>query len=638
MWTSNDKLRSAWPLRWCYLAAVIAPLAAASCSNARGPQSSPASAGQPEANGGSSAGGNAGGPAGGSLAEASGVGGSSSVAGSSAAGATGAAGSEASGGGSGVGGSSAAAGAAGATTLHDWPQAGGPDGTFRVNVAGAPTTWSVAANQNIRWRTNLDNEGQGGIAVAGDLLFLTTFLPFTGSKNSLSIEGYAIERSTGAIKWKTKPLTGNGGPSGMAYQYSDATSWTPIADGKYVWFFNSAGHLGCWEAAGTPDASGILAPVWEADFVGQPPEFPFNRQHEPFVIGSDLVILSPLGMGNGDPPAKQAGWNYLHGIDKLTGKTTWVADDASTFYNTAVMGTLPDGTPAVVHGRGGPHGVLETPPGLSMTSLAPGKQGKSLWRYQGSGTALYTMSWDEKYAYWFSEPPAETLTVLDVASGKQLHAWSLSKLADIRRWDTATGKYLSLTGVNVNNTPDWEYTGTMHVVPDWHSNIAAGGFVWFLAVANNNDRWGTHTGPPHCLGRVNVETGKVEYLELPVGVQRSPNAAEQRVYAKDIMTTALDAKGNDVAEDAARSHTDGWSIPAFFASPIALGNKLYFGTTLGITYVIDASAKILDETAILGIGDLGPLGQTWSLAGPSFADGVLYHHSSKEVVAIGSQP
>jgi len=47
---------------------------------------------------------------------------------------------------------------------------------------------------------------------------------------------------------------------------------------------------------------------------------------------------------------------------------------------------------------------------------------------------------------------------------------------------------------------------------------------------------------------------------------------------------------------------------------------------------------VLDETAILGIGDLGTLGQTWSLAGPSFADGVLYHHSSKEVVAIGSQP
>ncbi|HEY1536231.1 MAG TPA: hypothetical protein VGF76_19555, partial [Polyangiaceae bacterium] len=97
-------------------------------------------------------------------------------------------------------------------------------------------------------------------------------------------------------------------------------------------------------------------------------------------------------------------------------------------------------------------------------------------------------------------------------------------------------------------------------------------------------------------------------------------------------------KGNDVAEDVPRSHTDGWSSPAFVASPILLGNKLYFGTTLGITYVIDATAKVLDESAILGIGDLGTLGQTWSLAGPSFADGVLYHHSSKEVVAIGSKP
>src|SRR5436305_14451446 len=35
--------------------------------------------------------------------------------------------------------------------LATWPQAGGPDGTFRINVEGAPTTWSVAANKNILW-------------------------------------------------------------------------------------------------------------------------------------------------------------------------------------------------------------------------------------------------------------------------------------------------------------------------------------------------------------------------------------------------------------------------------------------------------------------------------------------------------
>ncbi|HXI56916.1 MAG TPA: hypothetical protein VNO55_12705 [Polyangia bacterium] len=549
-----------------------------------------------------------------------------------------------------------AGGTMGGGTVDTWPQAGGPDGTFRASVDNAPTTWSVATNKNILWQTNLDNEGQGGIAVSGELLFLTTFLPFTGSKTSLSIEGYAIDRKTGAVKWRTKPLTGNGLPSGMAYQYSDATSWTPIAEGKYVWFFNSTGHMGLWDTTGTPDAQGFLAPVWEGNFAGQNPTFPYNRQHEPFMVGTDVVILSPLGMGMGDPTNKTAGWNYLHGIDKMTGKTTWTADDASTFYNTAVMGKLPNGMPAVVHGRGGPHGVPERPVGLSLTSLAPGSAGKSLWQYTsggppmctggsattpgmctgGSGTALYNTAWDQKYAYWFTDPPNETVTVLDIMTGKPVHGWSLSKLVDIRRWNAAMNKYETLSNVNVNTMPDWEYSGMMHVVPDWHSNVVANGYVWFLTVTNNNDRWGTHTGPPHCVGRVNAETGKVEYLEVPVGVRRTAGMPEQLVYGMNIVTTAMDAKGNDVADDAGRSHTDGWSIPVFYPAPIVLGNKIYFGTTLGITYVIDASAKVLDETAILGYGDLGPLGQTWSLAAPAFAGGVMYHHSSKQVVAISA--
>lgn len=560
------------------------------------------------------------------------------------------------------GGAEAAAGASGGggdmgKTNAAWPEAAGPEGTFRVDVAGAPTRWSVTNHENILWQKDLDNEGQGGIVVSGDLLFLTTFLPFAGQKTSLSIEGYAIDRKTGQIKWRTLPLTGNAEASGMAYQYSDATSWTPITDGKYVWFFNSTGHMGCWDVSGTPDGSGHLAPIWEADFTGQDPAFPYNRQHEPFLAGDELVILSPLGKGDGDPPAPQAGWNYLHGVDKLTGKTKWIATDASTFYNTAVKGKLSDGTLAVLHGRGGPHNVPERPVGLSLTSLSPGSAGKSLWQYSptqasctggsgttpptcsgGAGSALYNMSWDDKFAYWFSEPQTENLTLLDIETGKVAGGWSLTSRVDIRRWDATKSVYVTLSDVNVHMTADWEYQGMMHVVPLWHSNIAANGYVWFLTVTNNDSRWGVHTGPPHCLGRVNVQTGKVEYLELPVGVKRTPGAAEQLIYGKDLTTTAQDAKGNDIADDAPRSYTDGWSSPAFFPPPILLGTQLYFGTTLGITYVIDATATILDDKAILGYGDLGPLGQTWTLAAPSFAGGVLYHHSSKSVVAIGAKP
>ena len=46
----------------------------------------------------------------------------------------------------------------------------------------------------------------------------------------------------------------------------------------------------------------------------------------------------------------------------------------------------------------------------------------------------------------------------------------------------------------------------------------------------------------------------------------------------------------------------------------------------------------LDENALLGFGDLGPLGQTWSLGGPSYAGGILYHRSLKEVVALRATP
>jgi hypothetical protein len=519
------------------------------------------------------------------------------------------------------------AGCAAPSTVVNWQQAAGPDGTWRVNVADAPITWSVAANQNILWKAPLPSEGQGGIAVWGDSLYLATFPDFAGSKTSSVIMGHAIDRANGKIRWSVK-LQGNNKQSPMAYSYSDATSWSPIVDDKSVCFFDSAGEMGCWDLTGKE--------LWRRQFPGQPEHFPFNRQHEPILFNDTLVMLFPLAQD--DPPSRSGGaeWNYLHGIDKATGKTRWIAEQASTFYNTAVMGKLADGTPAVLHGRGGPHDVPERPVGLTLTSLAPGNEGKAIWNYDGSGTALYTMTWDSKYAYWFTTAPNESHVVLDASTGKVVRTQSLFQKADVRFWDTTRNAYVLHADINIRDLTDPSYGGTkMHVMPNWHTNIAAGGYHWFLTSTNNNRSGGAggHSGPPHCVGRVNVETGKVEYLEVPVGVERGAGKAEHFLWGKSLHTTAADIKGNDLAADV-RSHTDGWEIPAFFPSPLALGNRIYFGTTMGVTYVLDANAPVLDEHALLGVGDLGPSGQTWSLAGPSYSGGVLYHHSSKEVVAI----
>ena len=603
----------------CFLAG---PISGFACSNTSSPRIVSGGGG----GAGSGGGGSSGSGTAGDNSTGSGGGGASGTAG--------AAGGEA-------GSGSPDAGAAGAPPMPDaampppgdggvatWPQAAGPNGSWQADVANAPTSWSLAANQNILWHQPLPNEGQGGIAVWGDLLFLETYAPGV-TRDSNDVVGHAIDRNTGMIKWSTPVMHGNGELAPVAYQYSDATSWSPITDGQYVWFFNAGGHVGCWPVNGGPA-------VWERDFMGQRGQYPFNRQHEPILFGNNIILLSELGAG--DPAPKNVGWEYLHGLDKMTGKTVWVADDASTFYNTAIVGTLSNGSPAILHGRNpGMHGAVETPVGLSMTSLATGTEGKSLWQFTGGGggDALYNQVWDSKYAYWFTANGNESMVVLDNLTGKVVHTWSLFQTADVHFYDTAMQKYVLHAGVNIHTLADPTYGGAaMHVMPEWATNMVTNGYHWFLTSTNNNRTAGPgHSGPAHAVGRVNVETGKVEYLELPVGVSRAPNMPEQLVYGKSLKTTCTDFQGHDLPSDS-RSYTDGWEIPAFFPTPIVLGNKIYFSVTLGITYVIDASATVLDEKAILGYGDLGPLGQTFALGGPSYAGGVLYHHSSKEVVAI----
>ncbi|MDI9402716.1 MAG: hypothetical protein QM516_02485, partial [Limnohabitans sp.] len=56
-----------------------------------------------------------------------------------------------------------------------WSQAAGPHANWIAPEANAPTAWSVARNENILWRCPLPNSGQGGIAVVGDRIYLTTF-------------------------------------------------------------------------------------------------------------------------------------------------------------------------------------------------------------------------------------------------------------------------------------------------------------------------------------------------------------------------------------------------------------------------------------------------------------------------------
>jgi len=528
-------------------------------------------------------------------------------------------------------------------TPADWPQAAGPNGNWHLPTADAPTHWSVSRGEHILWRAPLPNGGQGGIAIAADKLFLTTFPEQDDRAKRLNntVLGHAIDSKTGKILWSVTLKGERASP--QLYGFSDSTSWTPICDKQHVWFFNCSGEMGCWDHQGKE--------IWRRGFRTQPEKYPFNRQCEPILHEDVIITVEPISKESPRYDAKRDDWNYLHAINRSTGKVRWIAEDPCTFYCTPGFGHLPDGRPAIVHGRGGPHGVPETPIGLSMTSLAKGEEGKTVWRFSPEASkeapldgttwmALYTNVWDGKYVYWFRNAPEEAHVVLDASTGKLVREQSLVKAVDVRQWNAEKKTFDFHQNVSLRDVPDPSFPlkqgEVLHVLPQWHANAVANGWHWFLCTTNNRRNGRApkgHSGPAHALGRVNAETGKVEYLQLPVGVERKKGEPDQFIHGRSLKTKTVDNQGREIAAEE-RSRTDGWQVNAFFATPIVLGDKLYISTMLGITYVIDTKAAVLDQNAVVAVNDLGPLGDTWSLSGPSFGQGVLYHRSAKELAAI----
>ncbi|MEK6233214.1 MAG: hypothetical protein N2C14_00725, partial [Planctomycetales bacterium] len=121
------------------------------------------------------------------------------------------------------------------------------------------------------------------------------------------------------------------------------------------------------------------------------------------------------------------------------------------------------------------------------------------------------------------------------------------------------------------------------------------------------------------VGRVQIKTGAVEYLEFPV----QPTANDMK-----------NSRGFVVMGDA-RSRKNNWG---HHASPIptACGDVLLLPTMDGKVYALDAGAETFDENAILSVNDLGEAGRSWTRASLSVAAGRIYAHTIREIICIGS--
>ena len=506
-------------------------------------------------------------------------------------------------------------------TAENWPQAAGPNGDWQIDGA-APTEWSVTRGENIRWRTPLPEAGMSSATIWEDRVFVTTHVAIKALEDKEAVTdiiGFCLDADSGTILWQVM-LPGSSFIS-LAGGFSDGTVFAPITDGEHVWFFNRCGSMGCFDFSGKE--------VWTRQWT---PRFKHNnRQAEPFLVDDTIIYLE---VANKDAGAKMQKWSapgvksksltvpegvdetevwtYLHGIDKRSGKVLWRESVGTSVHNTPVVGKTADGQWAISHARGGPHGALEKPYGQSLTRIGSDQPGKPLWSTDLPGyDPSFACHWNEKYVLGFLRGQH---IVLDAANGKLLREQPLYEGATLWKWDA--GK------------TDWEQKpnfagkiGKGHPNTN-QANIAVGDWHWFLA----------HNFP--YIGRVHIETGVVEYLEVPAQLIASPEerADDRRLWGKGHPDNRpLNANGFAVGD---KGNTGiGWGhISA--ASPTRISRYLYCPAVTGTVYVIDTETEHLSPDALVAVNDLGPGGETWTLASLTAANGRLYAHTMKEIICI----
>ena len=488
----------------------------------------------------------------------------------------------------------------------DWPQASGPVGNFVVE-GNAPGAFSVARDEGVLWRAPLPNTGQGAVVVAGNRAFVASHAPTDGdAEMGSTIVAQCFDANTGKELWR-RELPG-ARETDLSSLFSDNTAASPVvdADGERVCFVNVGGSVKCFDFEG--------GELWSHEWV------PFGRhharQHEPFVHDGKvfLVRVRPSDL---DPAvttkegAKPLGrvrdyWTFLHAYDFETGELVWIENSGTGIHSTSLSGRRADGSIAILTGRGGGHQPPEEPYGISLIDT---DDGSTIWDLEVKGYAAHqNLAWTPELAALFA---GKNHLTIDVESAKIRDTVSLVEGVQVCR--QVDGGYVTEQNQTLEN---FKKPLTLQ------SNLLVGDYHYFRAHAE------------YLIGRVNIRTGKVEYLEVPVQVVRGAGQADEVRWSDPVPNDMRNSAGFLATQDR-RNAGSGWGHVSA-ASPTAIGDHIYLPTMAGTVYVLKWNAPVLDENALVSISDLGPAGEAWSLSSLSFANGCIYARTLKELICIAA--
>ncbi|MDW5290127.1 PQQ-binding-like beta-propeller repeat protein [Formosa sp. PL04] len=499
-----------------------------------------------------------------------------------------------------------------------WPMASGPNGNWTLKTENTiPTAWSVSNNQNVLWKTKLPEGGQSGIAVWGNKLFLTINKPLPEgtlieNTEGSDIIGYCLNTNTGKVEWTLDIPS----PKKMPYSglFSDNSTPTPITNGKHVWFINAGGLIVCSDMDGNT--------IWKRPFESRMRHA--AKQCEPIMIDNQLLYvmmrdsgdtlrkpMKALQSGNKTDPELWP-WTFIRAFDADTGTPLWVESTGTSVHNTPQIGYI-DNKPAIFHLRGGGHTPPETPYGFNMSWASGKKAGESIWSYKTKNIFAYTVTYfDENFAYGIDDG---CLLKFNSKTGVLLNRFQLFDQVEIHKWNTSKNKYETYHNVSFDLIID-----KYRKIPTNETTILIGKYFLFM----------THEG--HCIGRVDTETGKVVYIQVPIQIARNSKNKDDILWNTHIPSDGINSRGVKTGMDK-RAQRDGWGHVTS-GNPIAINNYVFFSTMIGMTYVIDSQQETFDDSALISINDLGPAGSTWSLSTLSYSQEKIFHRGLKQVVCI----
>jgi len=256
----------------------------------------------------------------------------------------------------------------------NWPAFRGLHASGVADGFATPVRWSVAREQNIKWKTPVPGLGHSAPIVWDNRLFVTTAIRARGKarlkpglygditpvsdRTQIRWVLFCFDRETGKLLWER--TANEGVPRTKRHPKSSHANPTPVTDGRHVVAFFGSEGIYCYDTDGRP--------LWEKDLglldagFYRAPAAQWGFGSSPVIYDGHVIVQCDVQKGS-----------FIAALDITNGQEVWRTprDDVPT-WSTPTIDVRPGRAQVIVNG-------YKHIGGYDLRS------GRELWRLAGGG-------------------------------------------------------------------------------------------------------------------------------------------------------------------------------------------------------------------------------------------------------------